>query len=526
MQQAIRRVHGFSDRDPADQRRAATTTRTLLDTFRLADYAEVAVPVLESLDLYVRKSGAQILPTIYGFVDQGKQEVALRPEFTASVIRAFGAEIEPSGPPLRVSYAGPVFRYEAGEDGQHRQTTQVGVELLGAEGPDADAEILALACQAARAAGVPRLRLVIGHLGVLRAALEALGVEGYAEGYLLEHLEYFNRGTSQQQSVRRRLGLLDSGTPEPGQAEELPQSLVAAIRDVDPDEARRQLTSILEGMGFNLEGSTRSPDEIIDRVLVKARRQSGKRSGDQGRERLERALALVEALGTLRGEPGAILEQTEQLLARYGAPSAPLDGLRTVLGALRHYDLAGTEVLLAPGIARGLAYYSGLIFELYALPAADAGPIQLCGGGRYDGLADALTDRSFPALGFSFTLERLLAVLPSGADTLPSPPHVAVLAGPSDDPALLQRLAGGTRTAGLPCAVCHPPLSRDPLAWARQAGYSFALRLDYGVPSAEALTTEKSLLPALDVLRQVASKQLAYESILAAAASGGSEAAR
>ena len=525
MQQAIRRVRGFSDRDPASQRRAASATRTLLDTFQVADYPEVAVPVLESLDLYVRKSGAQILPTIYGFVDQGKQEVALRPEFTASVIRAFGAEIEPNGPPLRVSYAGPVFRYEAGEDGQHRQTTQVGVELLGAEGPNADAEVLALACQAARAAGVPRLRLVIGHLGLLRAALEVLGVEGYAEGYLLEHLEYFNRGTSQQQSVRRRLGLLDSGTPEPGPDEELPQSLVAAIRDVDPDEARRQLTSILEGMGFNLEGSTRSPDEIIDRVLAKARRQSGKRSG-QGRERLERALALVEALGTLRGEPGAILEQTGQLLARYGAPSAPLDGLRTVLDALRHHDLAGTEVLLAPGMARGLAYYSGLIFELYALPATDAGPIQLCGGGRYDGLADALTDRSFPALGFSFTLERLLAALPSSPDPLPAPPRVAVLAGPPDDPAILQRLAGGIRAAGLPCAVCHPPLGRDPLAWARQAGYSFALRLDSGVPMAEALTTEKSILPALDVLRQAASKQLADESILAAAASGGSEAAR
>ena len=118
MQQAIQRIRGFSDRNPDDQFRAAATIRTLLDTFQLADYAEISVPVIESLDLYVRKSGAQILPTIYGFVDQGKQEVALRPEFTASVIRAFGPAVGPDGPPLRVCYAGPVFRYEAGDDQQ------------------------------------------------------------------------------------------------------------------------------------------------------------------------------------------------------------------------------------------------------------------------------------------------------------------------------------------------------------------------------------------------------------------------
>jgi len=520
MQQTIQRIRGFSDRDPAGQLRAATIIGTLLNTFQLADYAEISVPVLESLDLYVRKSGAQILPTIYGFVDQGKQEVALRPEFTASVIRAFGPAVAPDGPPLRVCYAGPVFRYESGEDQQHRQTTQAGVELLGAEGTQADAEILALACQAARAAGVPRLRLVIGHLGLLRAALAALEIEGYAEGYLLEHLEYFNRGTSQQQSVRRRLGLLDGDTPESDPDEQLPRSIAAAIRDVAPDEARRQLTSLLDGMGLSLEGSTRSPDEIIDRVLAKARRQAAKRSG-RGRERLERALALVEALGSLRGNPSTILEQTAQLLARYGVPPSSLDGLRAVLDALCDHDLADTEVLLAPGMARGLAYYSGLIFELYALPAGGAAPIQICGGGRYDGLADALIYRSFPALGFSFTLERLLTALSPAQEPIHAPPRVAVLAGPSDDRALLQRLVQGARAVGLPSAICEAPPRQDPLAWARQAGYSIALRIDSSGPIVSALTSEASTHPALPALRQLASQVLAEADVPAPASAGG-----
>ena len=194
MQQPIERVRGFADTDIDQYQRSAAVRQVLQGAFSLAGYLPVDVPVLEYLELYMRKSGAQVLSKLYGFTDQGRREVALRPEFTASVIRALAPSVGRAPEPLRVSYAGPVFRYEKPQRATTRQFTQAGVELLGDPSPAADADLLALACQAARAAGVPDVHAVVGHLGPLRALLAHLQVDGYAEGYLLEHLEFYSRG--------------------------------------------------------------------------------------------------------------------------------------------------------------------------------------------------------------------------------------------------------------------------------------------------------------------------------------------
>jgi histidyl-tRNA synthetase len=105
------------------------------------------------------------------------------------------------------------------------------------------------------------------------------------------------------------------------------------------------------------------------------------------------------------------LPDAERLLSRYEVPSEALEELREVLGLLALHDLPNVTIELAPGMARGIAYYSGLIFELYADTVPnDPAQTPLCGGGRYDGLALALTGtHSFPALGFSFAVEVLQA---------------------------------------------------------------------------------------------------------------------
>jgi histidyl-tRNA synthetase len=113
--------------------------------------------------------------------------------------------------------------------------------------------------------------------------------------------------------------------------------------------------------------------------------------------------------------PNDVLPEAERLLSRFEVPAGALEELRQVLGLLALHDLPNVTIELAPGMARGIAYYSGLIFELYA----DSGPnnaaaTPICGGGRYDGLALALTGtHSFPALGFSFAVEVLQAAASS-----------------------------------------------------------------------------------------------------------------
>jgi len=382
-------------------------------SFARHGFDQMEVPLVEGLDLYLRKNGAQVLSRLYSFVDPNHGEVALRPEFTASVIRALAAEMENADQPWRVSYAGPVFRNGSGQEGQSRQFTQAGIEILGDSSAVADAEVLALACHAALDTGLPQVRLVLGHLGPLRTLLTHLNVNGRAEGYLLEHLEHRYRGRTGDETVRRRLGLqarVEEGTVDP---EALPEHLAEAVRGAIPEEARALVLTMLDQMGLSLEGTTRTPDEIIDRVLLKARRHAALHGGT-GREDLERALAFTEQLSTLQGDPDDILPQAEALLARYQVPSEALDELRGVLDLLRLYELEGVTIELAPGMARGIAYYSGLIFELYAEQEAARPPgVQICGGGRYDALALAITGSfNFPALGFSFNVEALAGVLP------------------------------------------------------------------------------------------------------------------
>jgi histidyl-tRNA synthetase len=486
MERPVERVRGFHDVDAEAHRRLGTTLQHLLTTFAMAGFAQVDVPVLEQLDLYLRKNGAQVLSKIYSFVDAGRREVALRPEFTASIIRSLAPRVTVAGEALRVSYAGPVFRYEKPQRATARQFTQAGVEMLGREGAGADAEMVALACQCARAAGVVGLRLVLGHLAPIRALLAHLQIDSATEGFLLEHLEYFNRGVEQQQAVRRRLGLADEHEALQAEAVALPEALAAAVQDASPQEARRLVGAMLDQMGLDLTGSTRTPDEIIDRVLAKMRRQEALRTGAL-RDNLERALQVLQWLGSLHGDPDTVLRELETLLRRHDVPSRALDEVRQVLEALADHDLQGVTLALAPGMARGIAYYTGLMFELYGADVAggaggDAAALQVCGGGRYDGLARSLTGRqSFPALGFAFGVERLLHTIPSPASSPLSIPRIAVAFQDAAARGAAVRLAEALRREGV-CSVLHdgapPPLrALENLA---RLGYAAAVYLGAG----------------------------------------------
>ena len=520
MEHPVERVRGFHDVDAAVFKRRNATLGHLVTAFERAGFEQVDVPVLEHLDLYLRKNGAQVLAKLYSFVDTGRREVALRPEFTASIIRSLAPQVAGLSEPLRVSYAGPVFRYEKPQRATARQFTQAGVEMLGEGSPASDAEVVALACQTARDLGVASLRLVLGHLTPLRALLSHLQVDGYAEAYLLEHLEYYNRGVEQQHAVRRRLGLTEEQESAAPETIALPEALAAAVQNASPEEARGLMAAILDQLGLDLGGSTRTPDEIIDRVLAKMRRQVALHSGGL-RENLERALSFVEWLGALKGEPNNVLREAEALLRRYDVPLTALDELRQVLHALEDHDLTGVTIELAPGMARGIAYYSGLIFELYGRDVSggvgpDSSWLQVCGGGRYDGLARSLTGQeNFPALGFAFGVERVLHTIPESRLAGRPLPKVAVLVHDAGARRVAVQLAQALRGDDL-CAVLHEAGtgSLRSLDGLRRAGYAAAVVARGAADPTRQVETTLSMFrpeeipePALRRLRSLGSAQ-------------------
>ncbi|HZX55653.1 MAG TPA: histidine--tRNA ligase, partial [Ilumatobacteraceae bacterium] len=122
-------------------------------------------PLLEDLGVFQRIGDATDVVTkeMYDFVDKGGRHIALRPELTASVCRAF-VQHRPLTP-WKVWYAGSQFRYEKPQRGRYRQFDQVGIEVLGADDPLLDVEVIALGWEFYRALGLRRVTLRLNSLG-------------------------------------------------------------------------------------------------------------------------------------------------------------------------------------------------------------------------------------------------------------------------------------------------------------------------------------------------------------------------
>ncbi|TWT09047.1 histidine--tRNA ligase [Planomicrobium sp. CPCC 101079] len=137
---------------------------------RLYQYKEIRTPIFEHTELFQRGVGDTtdiVQKEMYTFQDRGDRSLTLRPEGTASVVRAY-VENKLFGlpdQPVKLFYTGPMFRYERPQAGRMRQFVQFGVEAIGSKDPAIDAEVISLAMDVYRSVGLKSLRLVINSLG-------------------------------------------------------------------------------------------------------------------------------------------------------------------------------------------------------------------------------------------------------------------------------------------------------------------------------------------------------------------------
>ena len=187
-----------------------STTRELLAAY---GYDEIRVPVVEQTQLFKRAIGEYtdvVEKEMYSFVDQGGEQLTLRPEATAGIVRAMISNGLLRGARHRLWFTGPMFRHEKPQKGRFRQFHQVDVEAIGFEGPDIDAELIALTARLWKKIGISRVSLNINSLGTSESR------RAYRE--LL--VAYFRGHQSKlDEDSRRRLEgnplrILDSKNPE------------------------------------------------------------------------------------------------------------------------------------------------------------------------------------------------------------------------------------------------------------------------------------------------------------------------
>ena len=171
------RLKGFRDFYPGEM----TARREVLDTVEGAagryGFREVGTPALERTQMYVDKSGEEIVDELYTFSDKGGRDVALTPELTPTVARMVVARGQELSKPIKWVSTRPFWRYEQVQQGRFREFYQTNVDVFGSAEPDADAEILAVAADALTDLGLSsdEFEFRVSHRDILGGLLDSLG---------------------------------------------------------------------------------------------------------------------------------------------------------------------------------------------------------------------------------------------------------------------------------------------------------------------------------------------------------------
>ena len=336
----------------------------LFDAFRRValrfGFKEYDAPVLEPLELYIEKSGEEIVSQLFNFTDRGDREVALRPELTPSLARLVGAKASSIPMPVKWFNIGEHYRYERPQKGRLRAFYQFNGDILGESGTAADAELISLLVEILRALGLTekdfRIRLSDRTLWFL--FLEGLGFE---EAKSIEILSILDK--SEKISAEKTNALYQEKLGAKAKETALKIEKLKTIQDLE------ELREFLDSEELNTTSK-----EKLD-------------------ARLEDWTTLIGYLGGL------------------GAKS------------FVQVDL---------GIVRGLAYYTGFVFEAFE----NEGQFRaLAGGGRYNDLVAKLGGSELPAAGFAIgdvTLTDCLDrrnLLPQGTE---NPKIITILGGETE----------------------------------------------------------------------------------------------
>lgn len=345
----LRAPKGTDDILPPASRRWRVLLRSWDDWSERFGYDLVQIPVFEMTEVFARGVGEStevVQKQMYTFTDKGGRSLTLRPEGTAGVVRAF---IEAGGAgELKASYAGPMFRYERPQAGRRRQFYQVGIEYLGTDSPDADAEVVEMGYRYLADIGVPGL--------VVR--LNSLGDQECRPHYLETLREW----------LRERI-------------EQLCEDSRAAL----PVNPLRVLDC-----------------KVCQPIVADA--------------------------------PSPVDHLCDPCASHF----------ETVKGRL---DSIGVPFELDRRLVRGLDYYTRTAFE-YIGTELDAAQNAVGGGGRYDGLAEALGGPSIPGVGLALGIDRIVLSTEDTAD-LPAVLDVYVVVADAELRGAALDLLSTLRRAGL-----------------------------------------------------------------------------
>jgi histidyl-tRNA synthetase len=399
-------------------------------TFASFGFVPIETPHIERMEVLTGKGAGsdEVLRQIFEVTNKGGTpgELALRFDLTVPLARFVAKHVDELGVPFKRYAVGSVFRGERPAKGRFREFVQCDFDTVGTESVVADAETAQVIHAALEVAGVPEFTIVLNNRKVLDGLLDSFGVADQ-RAFVLRALDKL--GKVGREGVLKELQRRPEAPPHPPSAHLLP-----AGEKADAAAPETEAGKPSDGPGL---------------------------SADQG----ARVLDFVE-----QGRGGAeVLDRAEKTLGSHPRAAEGIANLRSILDLLNAAAVPERRLRIDLGLARGLDYYTGVVYETIVTGWERFGSVS--SGGRYDNLASLFTSRRLPGVGASIGLDRLLALmdeagwLKSEATTAP----VLVVNFPGSRLAGLMAIAARLRARGMGAEVFP-----DSLQLGKQLGYGSA----------------------------------------------------
>ena len=369
---------------------------TILGLFAEAGYDYIEPEILQPADIFLDRSGEDIRTRTYVFTDPAGDELCLRPDLTVPTCRYHLEHGPRDRKPVRYCYSGPAFRFQPGgaDELRPREFDQIGIEYFGAaDAETAEAEVISIAVDAVRKAGLEGFQVKIGDLGLFNRLLDGIAMP---ERWRRRLRHDFWR----PQAFHATLARLSDN---PGAEIDRELDFMGGALTERVDETAATLDRLLTLRAIPLVGG-RSVEDIAERISEKA--------ADRSAPPLPQTTAqLIQDYISVAGRPRDALHRIMNLIV-----AAELDLSTSLAAFARRITLMQERGITVDAcrflaeFGRNLEYYTGFVFQIeYDTPA---GLMPIAGGGRYDTLlSDIGASRQVPAVGCAIHTERLLAAV-------------------------------------------------------------------------------------------------------------------
>jgi len=319
---------------------------TIRSVYERYGFLPLETPAVEYLDVLLgAHPGGEATRSIFTVSNPEQEALGLRFDLTVPLARVIAQHKQNLTRPFRRYQVAPVWRGDKPDKGRFREFMQFDLDSVGTRAPLADTEILAGMCDTLRALGVPSFRVRYSSRGLLEVLLAFAGIPAPRGAEIFRVLDKLDKAGMDKVKLELGEGYVDASG--------------------DP----------IRGLGLE-------PSQVM---------------------RIEKYLTIASDCR------GATLEALEALFDKIDGSVGALKAVRDIDRQLEVLGYGDDQVALDPSIARGLAYYTGPVFEAVLPDAPQFGSV--FGGGRYDGLVARFSGEAVPAVGASIGVDRLLAAL-------------------------------------------------------------------------------------------------------------------